>query len=223
MKKALALGIAALVSTTVARAEFSVSTDLTFATDYIFRGTPLGDNTLHPSIEFSQDSFYFGYWGAFPINNASSAGWVNEYDFYAGYGHDLGENTTLDVGVTHYYYTQGGSTTEAYVGITGDMSGVTPGVYAYYDFDLKALTLQGSVGYSVPLESAGTSLDLSATIGIVDPDAGDSYSYYGLSAVIPFKLNDNATVSVGVHYSKTDQDLPNDEFLYGTIGMTIGF
>lgn len=225
MKKALALGLAALFTSGVARAEFSLSTDLTLATDYIFRGVQLGENTLHPSIEFSQDSFYLGYWGANPINNTQSKGWNNEYDFYAGYSQDIAEGTSVDVGVTYYYYTQYNleSTTEGYVGITGDFGGVTPGFYVYYDFTLKNITYQGSVGYSIPMKDAGTSLDLSATVGFVDVDGGDSYTYYGVSAVMPFQINDSATFSVGLHYSNTDLDGGDTDFIYGTAGITIGF
>ncbi|MGH8020255.1 MAG: TorF family putative porin [Opitutaceae bacterium] len=231
MKKALVLGLAAVASIGVARAQYSISTDITFASDYIFRGIQLSENTLHPSIEISSDQFYLGYWGAFPINNTESKGWVDEYDFYAGFNQQIGETTAVDVGLTHYYYTQLDSTTEAYVGLTGDVGGMTPGVYVYYDFDLQNLTVQGSVGYSLPLENAGTSLDLSATVGYVEPDMGDSYAFYGASAVIPFQVNENATISVGLHYSQHDisefalADLGQDDdnFLYGTIGLTLGF
>ncbi len=231
MKKALVLGLAAVTSIGVARADYSISTDITFASDYVFRGIQLAENTLHPSIEISSDQFYLGYWGAFPINNTSSKGWLDEYDFYAGFNQDIGKNTAIDVGVTHYYFTQIDSNTEVYAGLTGDFGGITPSIYVYYDFDLENFTVQGSVGYSLPLQSVGSTLDLSATVGFVEPDIGDSYAYYGASAVIPFKLKENATLSVGLHYSKNDinaltlASLGNndDDFLYGTIGLTLGF
>ena len=231
MKKALILGLAAVTGIGAARAEYSVSSDITFATDYVFRGVQLSENTLHPSIELSSGQFYLGYWGAFPINNTGSKGWIDEYDFYAGANIELANETSLDVGVTHYYYTQASSTTEVYLGVTGEFGGVTPGVYVYYDFDLEAFTAQGSLGYSIPLETAGTSLDVSATLSYVEPDTADSYTYYGVSAVIPFKLSDTATISVGLHYAKNDlgndvlASLGNtkDDRIYGTIGLTLGF
>ncbi len=223
MKKALVLGLAAIITGGVARADFSVSTDITFATDYIFRGIKLSDNTLHPSIEFAKDDFYAGYWGAFPINNIASKGFIDEYDFYAGWSTEISEGTSVDVGLTYYYYPQAKSTTEAYVGLTSDFNGITPGVYLYYDFTLEVLTVQANVGYSVPMESIGSTLDLSATFGYVEPDAGDSYSYYGVSAVVPFKLNENATITAGVHYASNSLDGADDNHLYGTLGLTIGF
>jgi uncharacterized protein (TIGR02001 family) len=225
MKKTLVLALAAISAGSLARGEFSISTDMTFATEYIFRGIQLADNALHPSIEMKSDAFYAGFWGAIPIDNKNSKGWTDEYDFYVGYSPELSDKVTLDVGVTHYYYPLGDATTEAFIGISTEANGFTPSVYAYYDFDLEALTLQGSIGYSVPLKELGVSLDLSATIGQVDPDQGDSYVYYGVDAVVPYKINENTTLSFGLHWVANDLDIPgaDDSFLYGTVGVTVGF
>ncbi len=226
MKKILVLALAAFATTGVSRADYSLSSDLTFASDYIFRGVQLGDNTLHPSLELTQNDFYVGMWGALPIDSVESEGWTNEFDFYLGYTKELSDKASLDLGVTYYYYPDGNvdESTEAYLGLTFDVGGFTPAVYGYYDFDLEVLTLQGSVGYSIPMAGAGTSLDLSATYGYVEPDVADSYSYYGASAQIPYKLNENATLTVGVHYASNDIGSGvEDDFLYYTAGVTIGF
>ncbi len=234
MKKTLVLALATLASTGIAKADYSLSADISFASDYIFRGIQLADNTLHPSLEVTQGDFYLGMWAALPINNVESMGWTNEYDFYLGYTKELSDKASLDLGATYYYYPDGNvdESTEAYAGLTFDIAGFTPAAYAYYDFDLEVLTLQGSVGYSIPMAGAGTSLDLTATLGYVDPDLGDSYSYYGASAQIPYKLNDNATLTVGVHYASNDIGTVNDgetswdvedNFVYYTAGLTIGF
>jgi len=238
MKKILVLALAALASTGVSRADYSLSTDISFASEYIFRGVKLADNTLHPSLELTQNDFYLGMWAALPINdtrpNDDFPGYGNEFDFYLGYTKELSDKASLDLGATYYYYpsiprdSDGielyESTVEAYVGLTFDIAGFTPAAYAYYDFDLENLTLQGSIGYSIPMAGAGTSLDLSATYGMVEPDEGDSYTYYGASAQIPYKLNDNATLTVGVHYASNDIGRGiEDNFLYYTAGITIGF
>lgn len=228
MKKILVLAVAALATTGVARADYSLSSDLTYASEYIFRGIQLGDNTLHPSIELTQGDFYLGMWAALPIDQVESKGWTNEFDFYLGYTKELSDKASVDLGVTYYYYPDGEveESTEAYLGMTFDVGGFTPSGYAYYDFDLEALTLQGSIGYSIPMAGAGTSLDLSATYGYVEPDEGDSYSYYGASAQVPYKLNENATLTFGVHYASNDIDDVfdvDDDFFYYTAGVTIGF
>ncbi|RME69930.1 MAG: hypothetical protein D6781_07430 [Verrucomicrobia bacterium] len=223
MKKILVLGLASLLSGSASYAPTTVSADVTFASEYVFRGVQLADNAVHPSIEFGYDNFYLGYWGAFPVENMSSKGWINEYDFYAGWGYDLNENTKIDLGATYYYYTDADSTFEPYVGISSEMGVVTPSLYVYYDVDLKNITVQGSLGGSIPLESIKSSLDLSATIGYVNVDEGDSYAWYGASAVVPFNLNEHATLNIGLHYYYNDlSDYDGDKF-YFTVGATVGF
>ena len=234
MKKILVLALSALVAGSIAKADYSLSSDLTYTTEYVFRGVQLGDNTLHPSIELTQNDFYIGMWAALPIDQVESKGWSEEFDFYVGYTKELSDKASLDLGVTYYYYPDGNvdESTEAYVGLTFDVAGFTPAAYVYHDFDLEVTTYQGSVGYSIPMAGAGTSVDLSVTYGHVDPDEGDSYKYYGASAQIPYKLNENATLTFGIHWADNDIgtifDGENafdveDDFIYYTAGVTIGF
>lgn len=234
MKKILVLALSALAAGSIAKADYSLSSDLTYTSKYIFRGVQLGDNTLHPSIELTQNDFYVGMWAALPIDKLESEGWTNEYDFYLGYTKELSDKASVDVGATYYYYppSEVDESIEGYLGMTFDVGGFTPAAYAYYDFDLKVLTLQGSVGYSIPMAGAGTSLDLSATYGHVDPKDGDTYTYYGVSAQVPYKLNDKATLTFGIHWADNDigtifegEDSVrvDDNFIYYTAGITIGF
>jgi uncharacterized protein (TIGR02001 family) len=227
-KKILALALLAVSTGGLAWGATSLSLDTTFATNYVFRGQELGDQTLHPSAEITSDEYYLGFWSALPITHTFSPGrmdgWTNEYDFYAGYQPKLSDTVTLDIGATAYYYTQANldSTTEGYVGITGDMEGFTPGVYVYYDFDKKDLTIQGNLGYSVPLTQYGTSLDLSGSIGVVRPDEEPSYTYYGANVVMPYKISEKATISVGAHWASNNHTGWSRNHVYYTLGATIG-
>jgi uncharacterized protein (TIGR02001 family) len=227
MKKLLILGLAALATTGVSKADYSLSLDLSGASEYIFRGMQLGDATLHSSIELTKDDFYIGMWTAMPQEKLESMGYTNEFDFYVGYTKELSDKTSIDLGATYYYYPDSNvsESTELYLGVTFDVGGFTPAVYTYYDWDNEVFTLQGSVGYSVPMAGAGTSLDLTATYGYVSPDIGESYSYYGASAQIPYKLNENATLTVGAHYAANDTKMAGTDkwWLYYTAGVTIGF
>jgi hypothetical protein len=72
------------------------------------------------------------------------------------------------------------------------------------------------------MESAGTSLDFSATLGNVSPDAGDDYTYWGLGVNLPFKLSEKATAAFGVQYASTNID-SSDDYLWFTAGVTVGF
>jgi uncharacterized protein (TIGR02001 family) len=223
MKKILLTGIAALAACVSSYGQYSLSVDITYATQYIFRGVQLADGALHPSIEGSSEDFYAGIWFATPLENRSSGGWGDEVDVYAGYTPALSDTVALDIGGTYFTYPSSDNTFEIFVGANFDLEGITPGVYVYRDLDLETWTYQGNIGYSIPLEAMGASLDLSASVGFVDPDDGDSYTYWGASAVIPYKLADNATVSLGLHYASNDIEFAEDNFLYGTVGVTVGF
>jgi uncharacterized protein (TIGR02001 family) len=225
MKKTLVFALAVVAAGCIARGEFSLSNDLTFASQYVFRGVKLANNTLQPSVEVKSDSFYAGLWAALPIDQRSSQGYTDEFDFYVGFAPELSDTLSLDFGVTDYYYPQnnGDSTLEAFVGITADAGGFTPSVYLYHDLDLEVTTIQGSLGFSFPMESVGTSLDLSVNVGHTTGGDSDSYTYYGASVVLPYKLNDNATITLGLHWASNDLALAEDDLIYGTVGLTIGF
>ncbi len=232
MKKTLVIALATLFAGGAAQAgDFSISSDLTFASEYVFRGIKYGDNSLQPSVEFSQDEFYAGIWAQQPLENRSSRGWGDEIDFYGGYTPKLSDAVSLDLGGTHYYYPSGDSTTEAFVGANFTVNSITPGIYGYYDFDLKAFTVQGNLGFSVPLDQAGTALDIAIAVGHVSPDEGPSYTYYSAGVSVPYKINENATVKVGLnwaghnlsHLNALAIDGGDKNHLWFTAGLTVGF
>jgi len=204
---------------------YSVTVDFPYASKYVFRGIEYAKDSIQPSIEIATGNFYAGVWSNQPVTNNTD----NEFDFYAGYGIPMNDTWKLDVGATLYYYPEADTTSfieksfEGYVGLTGTVSGFTPGIYAYYDFDLKAFTLQGSVGYSIPLETAGSSLDFSVTLGNVSPDVGDDYMYYGIGVNLPYKLTEKATFAVGAQYASNDLDGADGDHLWFTAGLTVGF
>ena len=207
---------------TSAYAAFSLSGDLTFGSQYINRGVKLADNTFHPSVEAGFDDFYIGIWGALPTEKRGSEGYIDEWDVYGGYRFSLSDDLSLDIGATFYYYPidEVEDTFEPYVGLTWALDAWSPAVYVFYNVDLKNWTGQGSLGYSIPIASAGTSLDLTATYGYVMPDVGDSYSYYGVSAVVPYQISDSAALSAGLHWATNTIDGAEDNFFYFTVGVT---
>ena len=230
MKKTVLI-ITALLASLSLRAEdessISATVDLTYASKYVFRGVELANGTLMPSVEIGYGNFVAGIWSAQPVTDNID----NEIDFYAGFSMPLDDAWAVDVGAAIYYYpeldTAGGTaddfTWEPYIGISGEVNGIATGVSAYYDITLESLTLEGSLGYSIPLEGAASSLDFGVSYGHVDPDGGSSYSYYNLGVSIPFAISDSATISVSIDYAGNDIDGSDNDFLFGTIGMSIGF
>lgn len=209
---------------------YVVTADFSYGTKYVFRGVQQAKGTLFPSIEVATGPITAGIWAALPVVD----GVDDEIDFYAGYGAVLAENWTLDAGACLYYYPEhytgastGRSAFEPYIGLRGSAQGFSPGVYVYYDIDHEVLTLEGSIGYSVALEPAGTSLDFSASLGRADPKSGSSMTYYNLGLAVPFAISSTSKITVGVNYAHNN--LPGgDAFgktnhLYGTIGLTVRF
>ncbi len=229
MIKQTTLALAALVAGVSAQAQeaeasaLSVTVDVTYVSDYIFRGAQAGDASIQPSVEAAYGDFYAGAWHTSELSHNDGA---TETDLYAGYGFALTDIVSLDAGVTRYTYNGGsnGDTTEVYVGLSADVL-LSPSVYYYYDFDLETYVVEGSVGYSLPIDAANLSLDLAASVGHVGAP-GDDRTYYVVGASVPYALSETATLTVGVSYIANDGDklIDGDEDgLVGSAGISIGF
>jgi uncharacterized protein (TIGR02001 family) len=228
MIKKTALALAAISAGVSAQAQdaandLSVTVDVTYVSDYIFRGAKLGDASVQPSIEAAYGDFYAGAWHSSEVSHSDGA---TETDLYAGYGFAINETLSLDAGVTRYTY-DGGSdldSTEVYVGVSADVL-LSPSAYYYYDFDYETYTVEGSIGHSFAVDAVKASLDLSAKVGHVGAP-GDDRTYYVAGAAVPFKLSDTATLTVGVDYVINDGDelIDGDEDgIVGKAGISIGF
>ena len=79
-----------------------VSANVSFTTDYIWRGMTQSDGTeIQGGFDYEADyGFYAGIWGSnVNFNNGNG----QELDYYAGYGFDLGD-VGVDVGYITYDY-----------------------------------------------------------------------------------------------------------------------
>lgn len=220
---AITAGVSAQAQEASKASDLSVTVDVTYVSDYVFRGQKLAGASIQPSVEAAYGDLYAGAWNSSSISDNTPS----EIDFYAGYGFALTDTLSLDAGLTRYTY-EGGSgldSTEAYVGASLDVI-LTPSVYYYYDFDNNVSTLEASIGYSLPIDAIKASLDLSAKYGWVLPDAGEQRVYGVVGAAVPFKLSENATLTVGVDYIVNDADNQIDDSesgLVGKAGISIGF
>jgi len=229
---------------------YSVTSDFSYTSEYVFRGIKQSNAAFQGSVEVGQDDVRVGVWTSQPINSKT---YINEIDFYAGYKIKLDRDLTADFVGTYYYYPEANRpvTHHSYeLGVGGiyDLAGLNPGfagvttsLYYYYDFRLQQQTLQASVGYSIALKDYGTSLDFSAYAGQAAardalPDAKDapkhheSYGYYGIGLNIPYKLAENAQVHIGASYSINDKYYKHGETAFVprqdiavNAGVTLGF
>ncbi len=239
MKKII-LCLASLATLAGARAQdlqssYSVTADFAYASDYVFRGIKQADDSLQPSLEVSYQNAYVGVWANEPIKRHEDS----EIDTYAGYKYKLSPNLSFEGVATYYYYPEAkGPTTkhsyEAGLGATYSLRGITASAYYYHDFKLNSNTEQASVGYSLPLEAIGASLDFTGFLGTVQsanwlPYSGlgvkQSYNYYGADVSLPYKLGEKSTFTIGGHWAHND-GLPvafDDDHIWWTVGITVGF
>ncbi len=229
IKKSI-LALAALTAGVSAQAQeasaLSVTVDVTYVSDYVFRGSRLDKASIQPSVEATYGDFYAGVWHTSSLSNNGGPG--SETDLYLGYGFAINDTFALDVGVTRYIY-EGGSgnnSTEAYIGISADVF-LSPSVYYYHDFDFEVNSYIASIGHSVPVDAINASLDFSAAYGFIQRPSGNDYSYGSVGVAIPYALSETATLSVGAEYVYNDStggyNGSSDDGVWFSAGISIGF
>jgi len=218
MKKimSLALLLSGTAMAPLAHADdLSVSVSVDYVSEYVFRGVSFARGAVQPGIEISKNGFTAGVWTSAAIGEASAVA-ADEIDVYAGYSWALSDVVSADVGATIYHFpdTDGSlfdfgdaSTIEVYGGLGFDVA-LAPSIYAYYDLDLEALTLEGSVSHSVPVAEK-TSFDLGLTAGLVTVDGPGDYEYGTLSASLGYGFTDDVSAYVGANYSLSSVDSLN--------------
>jgi uncharacterized protein (TIGR02001 family) len=205
---------------------YSVTVDFPYASKYVFRGVQYAKESLQPSVELASGNFYAGVWTNQPITDNLD----NEIDFYAGYGLPLSDTVKLDFGATVYYYPEAdtsvydSNTFEGYIGLTGSVSGYSPGVYAYYDTSAEGLYAAG-VGrlQRPPMASAGTSLDFSATLGNVCAGFGVRRPLLGLGGEPPYKLSRKTPPPQSASNMPPPMRRARMSYVWFTAGVTVGF
>lgn len=237
-----ALAVAAAAQAQDTKKSYSVTTDFSYTSEYVFRGIEQQDKAFQPSVEVTAGDAYLGLWTSQAITHQdASFAKGNEIDVYGGYKYKVDNALTLEAVTTYYYYpsaraalSETGHSWEAGIGATYNFQGFTPAINYYYDFVLNAQTTQASVGYSLPLTEIGTSLDFNVFAGHVDTrdtngtrpgKPRESYDYYGADLSVPYKLSETATATAGLHYVD-NRNVPTGTAgnnLYFTLGVSIGF
>lgn len=244
MRKALlaigALLLAASLHAEDAKSSYSITTDFTYASEYIFRGVEQQDQAFQPSVTFTKDTLSLGVWTSQAITNKNLV-WAegSEVDLWGGYGIPFAEKYTFTVGGTYYLYPSARAslgepdkTYELSAGVSGPVGPLTGTATYFHDFKLKANTFEFGLSYSVPLADKNSTLDLSAVYGFNDitdangglpGDGGVDYRYYCLHAVYGYKLTPAATLKVGLHFSDVSKlpGAPGANTVL-TVGITTG-
>lgn len=230
---------AADATVSASKPAYTVTTDFTYASEYVFRGQKQSNAAFQASAEVGYKAIYAGVWANQPLRNGEG----DEIDFYLGYGFPLQNDWKIDTGLSSYSFPEfikgsGSSriaTYEGYVGLTGgNFGGFTPSLYTYYDFKYDDVTVQGSIGYSLPIKQIGTSLDFAVTYGF-SPNTGRFNSgvanntYWGAGVTVPYQLAANTKITGGLQYADADganatqAGFAVKSTFYYTIGLTFGF
>jgi len=226
----LAAGVSASAQEAAKSSKVDLTLDVTYVSNYVFRGALLAEDSIQPSLEATYGDFYAGVWYSNEVNGTVAS----ETDLYVGYNLAINETFSADFGATRYLYDgqSGNDSTEVYAGVKANVL-LSPSVYYYYDFDRDVSSYIGSVGYSVPVAKAGISVDLSATYGFIQSGGdGQDYSYWGFGAAVPYKLSETAKLTGAVNYTHSDSrnfpasagSIGNDQDqIVFSVGLSVGF
>ncbi len=97
----IVFAIIAVCSLNVKAQESAWSTGVDLYNSYVWRGTKFGSGpAMQPTVKYANGGFSIGAWGSycFSTNEATEA------DLFASYGFSLGENSSLTLTVTDYYF-----------------------------------------------------------------------------------------------------------------------
>lgn len=200
------------------KSSYTISTDFTLASEYIFRGIEQQDRAFQPSITVAYEALTLCIWTSQALNHKNES-WAqgNEIDFTVAYAIALPNDATLTLGGTYYYYPSARPsfgepdvTYEPSLAISGTIGPVNASASYYHDFVLKSDTFEFALTYSVPMKAEGRlSLDLIAQYGFnkIEDGNGDlpgtggiDYRYHCLHANFGYKATASTTVKFGAHY-----------------------
>lgn len=222
--------VAPAAMTALPSLDVSITSDLTFASEYVFRGLELADRSFQPSVEIGVDDFYAGLWANLPIEQQDS-----ELNYYGGYAFTPPQAPlALDAGITVYHFpdTNSNRTHEVFLGASMDnvaAPGLSAALYYFFDLDIHSHVVEGTLGYEMPLKAFAFP-EASVITSIYAGGQGGSqiksenYNYYGGSVELPYALTEVTVVTAGLHYA-TAEKLAFDpgKNLFWTISLASSF
>lgn len=171
---------AAAASNIGAESGFTLSANVALVTDYRFRGVSLsaGDPAIQGGFDIAHSSgFYVGTWAS-SIEGGPAFGEL-EVDVYAGWGGDLMEGVSFDIGLLYYMYPTDGDDLiddfnvnywEPYASLGFSIGPASATVGVAYAWDQSSLGDEDNLYVYTDLEAGlpGTPLTLAAHLGYTD-------------------------------------------------------
>lgn len=217
---ALAL-IIGTVST--ATAEDKPEADLTVGlySQYLWRGWAYSKDSVvvQPSMTVAYKGFGFNLWGNLDSNLTSTE--VNNWTETDMTVSCTGSKDKIGYSLGYIYYGLDGlpDSQEIYAGLSLDVL-LSPSLTIYKEISgVKGWYASLGISHSLPIKE-GLDLDLGATVGYYDNDAGYNEFHNGLlSATMTFPLNQYVSISPGLYYSLALSDAANDKLKADNLGV----
>ncbi|MBI5382068.1 MAG: hypothetical protein HZA31_09235 [Opitutae bacterium] len=189
-----------------------------FVTQYMFRGVRLGGPSFQPTLEYGSGNLTLGIWASQPLKDKVDGVSDPEIDPYASYTFTIDDSLSFAVGATLYTYPRADigagfyrSSFEPNLALNYTVSGVKLTPKLYYDTILRGATWELNAAYSIPVKELDSEVALSATVGTyqwkdvardASPAVKNVGDYYLIGAAMPFALDKQSKLTVGVSYTK---------------------
>jgi uncharacterized protein (TIGR02001 family) len=226
------MGLLLLVLPSMALSEVAFDADVTFVSEYIWRGfDAIADDrpAVQPSVTmvFGQSGLWLNLWSAIALADTEFV----ELDLVAGYDRPLSEHFAFSIGAGYFtfpsmphYPDENSTTPEAYVGMTACSVPFSPSVTLYYDFNLGD-GIYATLSFCRDFEVKGKAVHLSLLTGYtrqyrgIGVDPGFSDVCLGLSTDVGFK---GVMVTPSINYVIVPNETINDENEFWA-GLSIGW
>lgn len=219
------------VSYAAGESGFEFSGNVTLASEYRFRGVDLsgGDIAVQGGVDLAHSSgFYVGTWGSSLDEDTVGFGHT-ELDVYGGFGGDLAEGVSFDLGVIAYLYPNAGPGDFDYIELYGSVGfelgpvETTVGVAYAPDQDSLGSTdnlyLYTDVGVAIP----NTPLSVTGHLGYTDGFLTFTNDAKAFDWSIGVETAIAGPVSLGVAYVGAEGDIPagSYDFVDDAIVLTL--
>jgi uncharacterized protein (TIGR02001 family) len=198
-----------------AQEESSWTTGVDLYSSYVWRGMKIGSGpALQPSIEFSTGGLTLGAWGSYCFTENEAM----ETDLYAGYEFTLGENSTLGLTLTDYYY-PGTKYFTADSHFFEPMVNLGLGKFSFtgaYMMGTKASDVKDKY-FEAAFDAGSVKLTLGAGDGQYTKDGNFNVCNIGLSTTKTIKVTDSFSIPVNGALILN----PSSESLFIVVGISL--
>ncbi len=210
---------------------FEFSGNVALVSEYRFRGVDLsgGDIAVQGGVDLAHSSgFYVGTWGSSLDEDTVGYGHT-ELDVYGGFGGDLAEGVSFDLGVIAYMYPNAGPGDFDYIELYGSLGfelgpvETTVGVAYAPDQDSLGSTDNFYVYTDVGIGIPDTPISISGHLGYTDGFLTFTNDSKAFDWSIGVETSIAGPVSLGVAYVGAEGDIPagNYDFVDDAVVLTL--